>query len=108
MVANHLANLMISYQISKDWHTGTHVRYVGEKSREQGDSREKIAAYTTFDQTLTYTFKDFLIQASVKNIFDEDIVYSEAMGNNLSSGTYTNDLQRDGRVFWLSAEWKFK
>lgn len=108
MIANHLANVLISYQISKDWHTGTHIRYVGERSREEGDLRDPLKAYTSFDQTLSYTYKDFLIQASVKNIFDQEIVYSESMGDNLSSGTYVNDLERDGRVFWLNAQWKFK
>jgi len=107
LIANHLANVMLSYQINKDWHTGTHIRYVGERGREVGDSRDPLKAYTSFDQTITYTYKDFIIQASVKNIFDEDVIYSAPVGNGTSSGTYLNDLERDGRLFWLSAEWKF-
>jgi|GEM_PF-1909989 len=107
LIANHLANLMLSYQISKDWHTGTLIRYVGERSRELGDSRDPIKPYTSFDQTLTYTYKEMVFQVSVKNIFDQDIIYSEPMGDGSVSGTYINDLERDGRLFWLSAEWRF-
>jgi outer membrane receptor protein involved in Fe transport len=108
LVANHLANAMLSYQINRDWHTGTKVRYVGERKREESDFRDPLKAYTSIDQTLTYTYRDFIVQASVKNIFNQDIIYSAPMGNGTTSGTYLNDLERNGRTFWLGAEWKFK
>ncbi len=108
LIANHLANLMISYKISNHWHTGTRVRYVGERSREELDTRDTLASYTTFDQTLTYTLKNLTLQASVKNLFNHDVIYSAPLGNGITSGTYKDDLQRDGRVFWFSAQWKFR
>ena len=107
-IANHLANAMLSYQISKDWHTGTRLRYVGERKREELDRRDALSAYATFDQTLTYKRKNFLIQGSIKNIFNQNIAYPAPLGNETSSGTYLNDLERDGRIFWLSAQWKFE
>lgn len=108
LIANHLANAMLSYQISKNWHTSSRVRYVGNKKREEGDSRESLEGYTTFDQTLTFTYDDFLIRASVKNLFDANIFYIAPMGNGITSGTYIDDLEQNGRTFWLSAEWKFE
>jgi len=108
LIANHLANLMLSYQISKDWNSGTKLRFVGERSREETDTREPVAAYTTLDQTISYTIKSVLIQASVKNIFDIDVIYPSPLGNGVSSGTYENDLHRNGRQFWLSAQWEFR
>ncbi len=108
LIANHLANLMLSYKISSHWHTGTRVRYVGERSREEFDTRDTLASYTTFDQTLTYTLKNLTLQASVKNLFNHDVIYPAPLGNGVTSGTYEDDLQRDGRVFWLSVQWKFR
>ena len=108
MIANHLANLMLTYQIAKNWDTGTHIRYVGERGREESDTREPLKAYTSFDQTLTYTIKEIQLQASVKNLFNEDIIFPAPIGNGVSSGTYEDDLHRNGRVFWFSAQWNFR
>ncbi len=108
MVANHLANLMLSFAITQNWHTGTRIRYVGARSREEADSREKLKAYSSFDQTLTFSVANFLVQASVKNLFDQDVRYIAPLGNGTASGTYTDDLQQNGRTFWLSAQWRFK
>jgi iron complex outermembrane receptor protein len=108
LIANHLANLLLSYQLNKDWHTGSRLRYVGERKREALDSREPLDAYATFDQTVTFAYDDFLFQASVKNLFDADVRYVAPIGNGVTSGTYVDDLERNGRVFWLSAQWMFK
>lgn len=108
LIANHLANLMLSYQISNKWNTGTKIRYVGKRGREEGDTREDLKAYTTFDQTITYTMKPLTLQASIKNLFNADVRYPAPLGNGTTTGTYENDLQRDGRVLWLSAKWNFR
>lgn len=108
MIANHLANVMFIYPISNNWNTGTKLRYVGERAREIGDTRECVPAYTTFDQTVSYNYKNLLLQVSVKNLFDTAVIYPAPIGNGTSSGTYENDLPRDGRTFWISAQWKIK
>jgi outer membrane receptor for ferrienterochelin and colicin len=53
---------------------------------------------------------DILLQASVKNIFDSAIIYPApyVTPTATSSGIYQDDLHRDGRAFWLSAQWKFR
>ena len=108
LIANHLANLMFSYKISSHWHAGTKVRYVGKRAREEGDSRDDLDAYTTFDQTITYSLKAFTLQATLKNIFDADVRYPAPVGNNSTTGTYLDDLEQDGPVVWLSAKWNFR
>ena len=107
-IANHLANIMFSYQISRHWNAGSRVRYVGERSRETGDLREALPAYTKVDQTFTYSFKTLTLQASCKNIFDTDVLFPSPLGNGITSGTYEEDLPQNGRTFWLNAEWKFR
>jgi len=110
-IANHLANLMFYYQIDRQWHTGSKLRYVGRREREELDTRDPLHGYTTFDQTLTFTKKDFSIQLSAKNIFDADVAFPSELGNNnitTGSGTYENDFHRDGRSFWISLEWRLQ
>ena len=107
MMANHLANIMFSYQLSSNWHTGTKMRYVSKREREVSDSRDPLKAYVTLDETLSYTYQDVMIQASVKNIFDEKVYYPSPLGNT-TAGTYEDDLLRDGRTYWLSLIWKFE
>jgi outer membrane receptor protein involved in Fe transport len=99
---------MLFYQISNNWNTGTKVRYVGKRSRQERDPRDDLASYTTFDQTLSYTQDALTLRASVKNLFNKDVKYPAPLGNGITSGTYKDDLQRDGRVFWFSAQWSFQ
>ena len=108
LTAKHLANLALSYKINSQWHTASKARYVGERNREIADDRNKLPQYFTLDQTLTFTHKAFSLQASAKNIFDEKVVFPSALGSFPNSGTYEEDFVRDGRAFWLSAQWKFE
>ena len=106
--AKHLANLMLSYKITHSFHSGTHIRYVGRRERESGDTREALAAYTTFNQTFTYTYKEFSFQASAKNIFDANVVFPAPFVEGITArGTYLDDLAQTGRSFWLSSKWEF-
>ena len=109
MMANHLANIMFSYQFSCNWHSGTKMRYVSTREREVLDDRDPLKAYVTLDQTLSFTHKEYTIQASVKNIFDEKVYFPAPLGNPTTGpGTYEDDMLRDGRTFWLSFTWKFE
>ncbi|MDD2789882.1 MAG: TonB-dependent receptor [Sulfurimonas sp.] len=104
-VATHLANLMLSKKIDRNWNTGGRLRYVGEKKREFLDPREALDASLTYDHSLTYSYESFTFGASVKNLFDKEIAFSSPYGGS-SCGTYMEDYPRDGRIFWLSIGWK--
>jgi len=105
-IANNLANLMFWYNFTTSFATASKVHYSGEKKREKQDTRDTLASYTTFDQTLSYNYGAFLFQASVKNLFDEHVSFPSPLGNEVTSGTYKDDFARDGRTFWLSLEWR--
>jgi len=110
-IANHLANLMFYYQIDRQWHAGSKLSYIGERKRQELDTRDTLHGYTTFDQTLTFTKKEFSLQLSAKNIFDADVAFPSELGNNnitTGSGTYEDDFHRDGRSFLISLEWRFQ
>ncbi|MEA3373191.1 MAG: TonB-dependent receptor [Campylobacterota bacterium] len=104
--ANHLANVLLSKTWHRNWHSGTTLRYVGEREREAADPRADLDSYTRFDQAVTYTYKTLTLQATVKNLFDEDIRCPSKLGTLPATGTYVNDFPRDGRTFWFSVEWK--
>ena len=107
-VANHLANIMFIQEINREWSAGSKLRYVGKRRREVSDSRGDLSDYVTFDQTLTFTRKAFSLQASVKNLFDKDVVFPSPLGSGSTTGTYEEDFSRDGRVFWVSIGWTFE
>ena len=109
-VANHLANIMLSTELNNNFSIASRIHYVGSKAHALDDdtSRDDVSGYTTFDQTLTYTYKEVSVQLSVKNLFDQEILSPSPSGNETTSGTYIEDFQRDGRTFWISAQWKFE
>ena len=110
LIANDLANIMIIHDINANYSSGTQIKYIGKKRHDSNDPRAAISAYATLDQTLSYTKNKFTFQISAKNIFDQDIVdpssYSD--GNEYATGTYINDYRRNGRTFWICAEWRFE
>lgn len=105
-VANHLANIMLYKQWNRKFHSGSTLRYVSSHSREDLDTRADLDGYARFDQAVTYTHKSLTLQMTVKNVFDQEILVPSQVGNPPTSGTYINDFPRDGRSFWISAEWK--
>ncbi|WP_455756338.1 TonB-dependent receptor plug domain-containing protein [Sulfurimonas sp.] len=105
-VANHLANIMLFKQWHRNWSSGSTLRYVSKRRRETADTRADLEGYTRFDQAITYTYKSFSFQATVKNIFDESIKFPSKLGSSSTMGTYTSDFTRDGRTFWFSIEWR--
>ncbi len=104
-ISSHLANIMLLKHFTADLESGTRIRYVGAKQRESADTREKIKAKVFVDQTFTYSYKMLTLTASVKNIFNATAVYPSKLGDGVTTGTYLEDFQRDGRTFWFNVEW---
>lgn len=110
-ISNHLANTMITHDFNKHFSAGSKIQFIGKKRHALEDTRDDIKAYATFDQTLTYTQKEFSLQVSIKNLFDKEIIDPSPLGNGnivTGTGTYTNDYHRNGRVLWISAQWRFE
>ena len=99
-IANHLANVMLFTQWTREFSSGTTLRYISKQHREAADTRTDLDGYKRVNQTFTYSHKDFTFQAAIKNLFNEAIVFPAEMK------TYENDLIRDGRTFWFSVGWR--
>jgi len=112
-IANHLGNLILTHNLNSKITLGSRVRYIGEKKHLYNDTRSNTPDYLGFDQTVTYRYKNFSLQGSVRNLFDDERIDPSPLGNNTldlttGSGTYENDFHRDGRTFWISAKWEFE
>jgi len=100
-IANYLANMSFLYEFSSGITSGSVVKYVSSRKRQEGDERETLDGYFLVDQTFTYQYDTLSISASVKNIFDEQYEYPAA------PKTYRDDYPRLGRSAVISAKWEF-
>jgi len=101
------------YKIITDLNFNAQYRYVGERSRQAGDSRDSLPGYSLFDVTLSKAnlFADGLtLRAGVKNLFDEKVVYPAFLVRAPDGGTrpaYADDYPQTGREFVLQLSWQF-
>ena len=100
-IANTMSNINFLHTFVNGLASNTHLKYTGKRERSSTDTREDLASYIVVNQTLSYRYKTMLFNASVKNLFDEEI-YHPADVN-----TYVNDYLREGRSFWVGAKWNF-
>jgi iron complex outermembrane receptor protein len=100
-VSNFLANGRYTYQINSNLSTGTLLKYISSSSRSINDTREDFDDKFIFDQTISYNAKDFTLSFTIKDIFNEGTSYP------LPAGTYVNDYQDNGRVFFAKTSWHF-
>jgi len=102
-VAHHLAKGYYIYNLNNNLSLSGIAKYVGEKKRVLSDTRNKIDAYTTIDTTLNYknhTY-NYDIAFSIKNIFDEDVIYPS------TPKTYSQDYTQEGRTFLVTLRKEF-
>ena len=102
-VAHHLAKGYYIYNLNSALSLSGIAKHVSAKDRTEGDSRDKVPAYTTVDTTLNYNnYKyDYQITLSVKNIFDADVRYPSP------PNTYIEDYRQEGRNFLLAIKKEF-
>ena len=99
-----IANLGINYQPVARTNLTLQYHYTGESYRESTDTRDKLAAYSTTDFTLSLTElsgQNISFRTGVKNLFDQDVKYPAPML------TYIDDHPRAGRQWWLQIEYGF-
>ena len=102
-VAHHLAKAYYIYNISDKLSLSGVAKYVGSKGRENGDTREKVEAYATFDTSLSYKNRrnNYTLMFSVKNIFNENVKYPSP------EKTYIEDYGQEERNFLISVAKEF-
>ena len=102
-VAHHLAKVSYIYNFTSEFNAGTVLKYVGEKSRLEGDLRSDTPSYVTADLSVRYHNlpHQFSLTFSVKNLADANIAYPS------EPNTYINDYPQDGRTFLFSLSKEF-
>lgn len=102
-VAQHLAKASYIYNFTAALSAGTILKYVGDKSRVEGDFRSDTPSYLTADISARYNNlpHQFSLTFSVKNLADANIVYPS------EPNTYINDYPQDGRTFLFSLSKEF-
>ncbi|EDZ62544.1 TonB-dependent receptor [Sulfurimonas gotlandica GD1] len=102
-VANHLAKGYYIYNFTSSLSLSGIAKYVGAKERVDGDTRDKVEAYSTLDSALSYRNKkyDYTLALSLKNIFDATVKFPSP------PKTYSEDYEQEGRNFLIALTKKF-
>jgi len=102
-VAHHLAKASYIYNFTSAFNAGTVLKYVGNKSRVEGDLRANTPSYVTADVSVSYHNlpHQFNLSFSVKNLADANIAYPS------EPNTYINDYPQDGRTFLFALSKEF-
>jgi len=101
--AQNLANAYYLYRANEKWGLSGLVKYVGDKGRAVGDSRESTDDYTLVDLSVTYkTIPNSLkLNIAIKNIFDKTYYLPSP------NGTYPGDFEQSGRTWMLRLSKEF-
>lgn len=100
-VANILASTSLIYDLNNGFTIGSLLKYVSSSPRGQNDTRGDFPSSIIYDQTITYEYKDFTFNFTVKDLFNDGTSYS------LPNSSLGNDFYADGRTFLLKANWEF-
>ncbi len=100
-VANILASTSLTYELSSGINFGSLLKYVSGSKRSTTDSRENMKDSLIFDQTISYTHKDFTASLVLKDLFDAGTYYA------LPKNSYEKDFDDEGRVIILKANLEF-
>jgi len=101
--AQNLANAYYLYRANDQWGISGLVKYVGEKGRAIGDTRENTEDYTLVDLAATYknTPNSLTLNFAIKNIFDKTYYLPSP------NGTYPGDFEQSGRTWMLRLSKEF-
>ena len=105
-----LGNLALLWRTTDRWTTALQLRYVGERSREEEDSRPPLAGYTLLDLTLNWrpSTVGVNLHLGVKNLTNTDVRYPDQWTSFGGVALpYPHDYPRPGRRLWLSASYAF-
>lgn len=103
-VARTTGNMGLILQPMTDTTIVAQYRFVGDRQREQGDSRESLDGYKTVDIIASVSnvfYKGFSLRAAIKNLFDEDVKYPSTMPG------YPDDYPEAGRQISLQMLYEF-
>ena len=112
-VSDLISNVALILQPWPDYAFGIQLKAVGDREREESDSRPDLDGYSVIDLTanvFNLGVRGFNLRAGIKNIFDNDIVYPSPMAS-LPNGSivpaYLNDYPQSGRELFLQLDYSF-
>jgi outer membrane receptor protein involved in Fe transport len=102
-VADWMGNAGYNHEFFGKLNTNVNVYWIGERTRLEGDTRDKAPSATLVDTTLILRnfYKRLEIKGSVFNIFDEDYVAPSTITS------ITNDLPLHERMFFIEVLYHF-
>ncbi len=100
-VANILASTSLVYELDSGFTFGSLLKYVSSSKRSMTDTREDMKDSIIFDQSISYTYRDFTLSLTLKDLFDAGTYYS------LEQNNYKTDFYDQGRTFLLNATLEF-
>jgi len=100
-ISGFLGNASFIYDFDFALRSATLYKFVTQREREVGDTREALDGYHLLDQTFTYTIDEVTFLVAVKNIFDAQVLYPS------DAGSYESDFIREGRVYMGRVSWSF-
>ncbi len=114
-VANIAGNFALLLQPWTDYVLGFQLKAIGDRSREQSDSRPDLDGYSILDVTLNvfnFGLRNLNLRTGIKNFFDNDTLYPAPLvsfpaGSPLRP-SYINDYPQAGREFFLQLDYTFK
>lgn len=104
---HHQVYVRSDWVFKPDWHLNAQINWVGEREREQGDTRSPVSDYTTVDTTLRYSPNNtpWEIAAIVYNLFDE--IPREPSFKGKVKPALPADLPQAGRSMFVEARYRF-
>ena len=105
LAPHHHAYLRTDWRFGTGWSLSGQVNWVADRLRQAGDTRPKIADYTTADLTLrtTQLRKDWELAFSVRNLFNVD---AREPTSGSAATNLPNDLPLPGRGAYLELRYR--
>ncbi|MCD6433637.1 MAG: TonB-dependent receptor [Sulfurimonas sp.] len=100
-VANILASTSLSYELNSGFTFGSLLKYISSSKRSTTDIRDDMRESFIFDQTLSYSNKNFTLSLVLKDLFNSGVYYA------LPKNNYEKDFDDSGRRILLNASLEF-
>ncbi|MEA2098789.1 MAG: TonB-dependent receptor [Campylobacterota bacterium] len=100
-IANILASTTLLYKLNSGFTFGSLLKYVSSSKRSEDDTRDDMDDSIIFNQTISYTFKDFTTSVIIKDLFNSERYYA------LPQNSYETDFDDGGRTITLKASLEF-
>jgi len=100
-VANILASTSLTYETNSGFVFGSLLKYVSGSKRFETDTRKEFKESFIFNQTVSYSYKDFAASLVLNDLFDANTYYA------LPPNVYAKDFDDGGRSLVLNISLEF-